>query len=63
VSVTAAQGFHASGVVANLKSTGAPDVALVVNRGRRKSAAAVFTSNRAKANPVLWSTAWRRRSS
>ncbi|KQR43597.1 N-acetylglutamate synthase [Frigoribacterium sp. Leaf164] len=55
MSVTAAQGFVASGVVAHLKSTGAPDVALVVNRGRRKSAAAVFTSNRAKANPVLWS--------
>jgi len=55
VSVTAAQGFEAAGVVAHLKSTGAPDVALVVNRGRRKSAAAVFTSNRAKANPVLWS--------
>jgi len=55
VSVTAAAGFEASGVVAGLKSTGAPDVALVVNRGRSTAAAAVFTSNRAKANPVLWS--------
>jgi glutamate N-acetyltransferase/amino-acid N-acetyltransferase len=55
VSVTAAQGFTASGVVAGLKSTGARDVALVVNTGRSKAAAAVFTSNRAKAHPVLWS--------
>jgi len=55
VSVTAAQGFLAAGVVAGLKSTGRPDVALVVNRGRRKAVAAVFTSNRAKAHPVLWS--------
>lgn len=55
MSVTAAQGFEASGVVAGLKSTGAPDVALVVNRGRSSAAAAVFTSNRAKANPVIWS--------
>jgi len=55
VSVTAASGFAAAGVAAGLKSTGAPDVALVVNTGPRKAAAAVFTSNRAKANPVLWS--------
>ncbi|WP_423923745.1 bifunctional glutamate N-acetyltransferase/amino-acid acetyltransferase ArgJ [Frigoribacterium sp. 2-23] len=55
MSVTAARGFEAAGVVAHLKSTGKPDVALVVNRGRSKAAAAVFTSNRAKANPILWS--------
>ena len=55
MSVTAARGFAAAGVVAGLKSTGARDVALVVNRGRSKAAAAVFTSNRAKAHPVLWS--------
>ena len=55
MSVTAAQGFVAAGVTAGLKTSGRPDVALVVNRGRRKSAAAVFTSNRAKAHPVLWS--------
>jgi len=55
VSVTAARGFVAAGVVAGLKSTGARDVALVVNRGRSKAAAAVYTSNRAKAHPVLWS--------
>lgn len=55
MSVTAAQGFRASGVTAGLKPSGAPDVALVVNDGPRSAAAAVFTSNRCKANPVLWS--------
>jgi glutamate N-acetyltransferase/amino-acid N-acetyltransferase len=55
MSVTAAQGFTAHGVAAGLKSTGAPDVAVVVNQGPSKAAAAVFTSNRCKANPVLWS--------
>ncbi len=55
MSVTHPAGFVASGVVAGLKSTGARDLALVVNQGPRTAAAAVFTSNRAKANPVLWS--------
>ncbi|NRQ50619.1 bifunctional glutamate N-acetyltransferase/amino-acid acetyltransferase ArgJ [Aeromicrobium stalagmiti] len=55
MSVTAAQGFTAHGVAAGLKSTGAPDVAVVVNQGPSKAAAAVFTTNRCKANPVLWS--------
>ena len=55
MSVTAPAGFEASGVAAGLKSTGEPDVAVVVNRGPRKVGAAVFTSNRAKANPVIWS--------
>ena len=55
MSVTAARGFEAAGVAAGLKSTGRPDVAVVVNRGPRKAGAAVFTSNRAKANPILWS--------
>ncbi|MCD9198131.1 bifunctional glutamate N-acetyltransferase/amino-acid acetyltransferase ArgJ [Aeromicrobium wangtongii] len=55
MSVTAPQGFTAHGVAAGLKSTGAPDVAVVVNQGPSKDAAAVFTSNRCKANPVLWS--------
>jgi len=55
MSVTAPQGFEAAGVVAGLKSTGKPDVALVVNRGPQKVGAAVFTSNRAKANPIIWS--------
>ena len=55
MSVTAAKGFTAAGVAAGLKSTGAPDIAVVVNQGPSTSAAAVFTSNRCKANPVLWS--------
>ena len=55
MTVTAPQGFEAAGVAAGLKSTGKPDVAVVVNRGPLKAGAAVFTSNRAKANPILWS--------
>jgi glutamate N-acetyltransferase/amino-acid N-acetyltransferase len=42
-------------VVAGLKSTGAPDVALVVSDGPSYAAAGVFTGNRVKAAPVLWS--------
>lgn len=55
MSVTAPAGFTAAGVAAGLKSTGAADVALVMNVGPSDAAAAVFTSNRAKAHPVLWS--------
>ena len=55
MSVTAPQGCEAAGVAAGLKSSGKPDVAIVVNRGPRKVGAAVFTSNRAKANPIIWS--------
>lgn len=55
MSVTAARGFRAAGVAAGLKTTGAPDVALVVNDGPADGAAAVFTRNRVKAAPVLWS--------
>ena len=55
MSVTAAKGFRASGVAAGLKSTGQPDVALVVNDGPSIAAAGVFTSNRVKAAPVQWS--------
>ncbi|MFF7243163.1 bifunctional glutamate N-acetyltransferase/amino-acid acetyltransferase ArgJ [Embleya sp. NPDC008237] len=55
MSVTAAKGFRASGVAAGLKSTGLPDVALVVNDGPSIAGAAVFTSNRVKAAPVVWS--------
>jgi len=56
VTVTHPAGFEAAGVTAGLRSApGRPDVALVVNRGPLAVAAAVFTSNRAKANPILWS--------
>lgn len=55
MSVTAAAGFSASGVVCGLKSTGKKDFAMVRNLGPLTSVAAVFTSNRCKANPILWS--------
>ena len=54
MSVTAAAGFRAAGATAGLKPSGRPDVAVVVNDGPEHAAAAVFTSNRCKANPVLW---------
>ncbi len=55
VSVTAAAGFRAAGVVAGLKASGRADVALVVNDGPQDGAAGVFTSNRVHAAPVTWS--------
>ncbi|WP_030613662.1 bifunctional glutamate N-acetyltransferase/amino-acid acetyltransferase ArgJ [Streptomyces achromogenes] len=55
MSVTAAKGFTAAGVAAGIKENGNPDLALVVNNGPRRAAAGVFTSNRVKAAPVLWS--------
>ncbi|MEU4425335.1 bifunctional glutamate N-acetyltransferase/amino-acid acetyltransferase ArgJ [Actinoplanes sp. NPDC024001] len=55
MTVTHPKGFRASGVAAGLKATGNPDVALVVNDGPDFTAAGVFTANRVKAAPVLWS--------
>jgi glutamate N-acetyltransferase/amino-acid N-acetyltransferase len=55
VSVTAAAGFQAGGLSAGLKSNGQSDMALVVNTGPDFTAAGVFTTNRVKAAPVLWS--------
>ncbi|WP_100501703.1 bifunctional glutamate N-acetyltransferase/amino-acid acetyltransferase ArgJ [Geodermatophilus chilensis] len=55
MSVSAPNGFRAAGVAAGLKSTGAQDVALVVNDGPDDAAAAVFTTNRFPAAPVQWS--------
>ncbi|MFI2763148.1 bifunctional glutamate N-acetyltransferase/amino-acid acetyltransferase ArgJ [Streptomyces echinatus] len=55
MSVTAAKGFTAAGIAAGIKENGNPDLALVVNDGPRRAAAGVFTSNRVKAAPVLWS--------
>jgi glutamate N-acetyltransferase / amino-acid N-acetyltransferase len=55
MSVTTAKGFAAAGVVAGLKSSGKRDLALVQNRGPLTAAAAVFTTNRCQANPVIWS--------
>lgn len=55
MSVTAAKGFLAAGVTAGIKASGRPDLALVVNEGPDAHAAAVFTSNRFTAAPVVWS--------
>jgi glutamate N-acetyltransferase/amino-acid N-acetyltransferase len=55
MSVTAAKGFRAAGVAAGLRTGDGPDVALVVNDGPDTTAAGVFTANRVKAAPVLWS--------
>jgi len=55
MTVTHPKGFRAAGVTAGLKASGAPDMALVVNDGPSAASASVFTSNRCKANPVLWS--------
>jgi glutamate N-acetyltransferase/amino-acid N-acetyltransferase len=54
MSVTAPSGFRAAGVAAGLKESGQPDVAVVLNDGPSRAAAAVFTSNRVQAAPVLW---------
>jgi len=55
VSVTEPAGFRAAGVAAGLKPSGRPDVALVVNDGPERVAAAVFTTNRVVGAPVTWS--------
>jgi glutamate N-acetyltransferase/amino-acid N-acetyltransferase len=55
MTATTPRGFRASGVTAGLKPSGTKDVALVVNDGPAFASASVFTSNRCKANPVLWS--------
>jgi glutamate N-acetyltransferase/amino-acid N-acetyltransferase len=55
MSVTAPAGFRAAGAAAGLKESGARDVAVVINDGPSRAAAGVFTSNRVKAAPVLWS--------
>ncbi|GAB2551238.1 bifunctional glutamate N-acetyltransferase/amino-acid acetyltransferase ArgJ [Leucobacter ruminantium] len=55
MTVTAPGGFRSSGLAVGLKTTGKPDLALVVNDGPQRASAVVFTSNRAQANPILWS--------
>ncbi|GAB2676259.1 bifunctional glutamate N-acetyltransferase/amino-acid acetyltransferase ArgJ [Saccharopolyspora gloriosae] len=55
MSVTAPAGFRAAGVPAGIKASGARDLALIVNDGPRHTAAGVFTTNKVKAAPVLWS--------
>jgi glutamate N-acetyltransferase / amino-acid N-acetyltransferase len=55
MSVTSPLGFRAAGVAAGIKESGSPDVAVVLNDGPSAAAAGVFTANRVKAAPVLWS--------
>ena len=55
MTVTSAHGFRAAGVRAGIKKSGNPDLALVINDGPRDVVSGVFTSNRFKAAPVLWS--------
>ena len=58
MSVTAPDGFVASGVACGIKASGAPDLALVAAAdGAAVSAAGVFTANRAPAAPVQVSRA------
>jgi glutamate N-acetyltransferase/amino-acid N-acetyltransferase len=53
--VTAPAGFRAAGVIAGIKPAGKPDLTVVVNDGPSYAAAGVFTTNKVKAAPVLWS--------
>lgn len=55
MSVTHPAGFVAGGIAAGIKSSGNKDLALVQNLGPSNAAAAVFTSNRSQANPIIWS--------
>jgi len=49
------QGFRSGSVAAGLKSTRALDLTLIENQGPNFQAAAVFTSNKIVAAPVIWS--------
>lgn len=55
MTVTTPGGFRSAGITVGLKTSGKPDLALVVNDGPAPASAVVFTSNRAQANPILWS--------
>ncbi|MEH3143235.1 MAG: bifunctional glutamate N-acetyltransferase/amino-acid acetyltransferase ArgJ [Mycobacterium kyogaense] len=54
--VTAPAGFRATGIAAGIKASGKLDLALVFNEGPDHGAVGVFTRNKIKAAPVLWST-------
>jgi len=49
------QGFRGGAVAAGLKSSGALDLTIIENQGPRFDAAAVFTTNKVVAAPVMWS--------
>ena len=53
--VTAPAGFRATGISAGIKASGTLDLALVFNEGPDHTAAGIFTRNKVKAAPVLWS--------
>lgn len=53
--VTAPAGFRGAGIAAGIKASGKSDLALVFNEGPDLAAAGVFTRNKVKAAPVLWS--------
>ena len=49
------KGFRAAAIAAGLKSSGALDLTLIVNDGPRFDTAAVYTTNKIVAAPVIWS--------
>ena len=49
------QGFRSASIAAGLKSTGALDLTLIQNQGPKFTVAAVFTTNKVVAAPVIWS--------
>ena len=50
------KGFRGTGIAAGLKSSGAKDLALIVNDGPEKFGTAVFTTNQIVAAPVTWTS-------
>jgi glutamate N-acetyltransferase/amino-acid N-acetyltransferase len=49
------QGFRSASIAAGLKSNGGLDLTVIENQGPQFNAAAVFTSNKVVAAPVIWS--------
>lgn len=54
MSITTPEGFSAAALASGIKSSGKPDLTLVVNNGPQYSAAASFTRNQIKASPVKY---------
>ena len=50
------KGFRGAGIAAGLKSSGAKDLALIVNDGPERVGTAVFTTNQIVAAPVTWTS-------
>lgn len=55
MSVTEPAGFRSGAVSCGLKSDAELDLTLIINDGPLNSGAAVFTTNRSVANPIIWS--------